>query len=79
MVILLKWVDRCSDLWVCDVAGGAGGWAQCCVLGAGVGRSGCVGVVRGAGRRGSLACGWLNVRSPVLLDLYSRFRILDLF
>jgi len=27
-------------------AGGAGGRAPCCVLGAGVGRRGCVGVVR---------------------------------
>jgi len=39
-----------------------------------VGRRGCVGVVRGAGRRGSVACvGWLNVRSSALLDLYLRF------
>jgi len=38
--------DRCSGLWVWDAAGGAGGRAPCCVLGAGVGRRGCVGVVR---------------------------------
>ena len=42
-----------TGLWVLD----AGGWAPYCVLGAGVERRGCVGVVRGAGRRGSVACG----------------------
>ena len=42
-----------TGLWVLD----AGGWAPYCVLGAGVERRRCVGVVRGAGRRGSVACG----------------------
>jgi len=60
--------------WVWDAAGGAGGWTPYCVLGAAVERRGCVGVVLGAGRRGSVACvGWLNVRSSALLDLYLRF------
>jgi len=46
-----------TGLWVRDAAGRAGGLAPYCVLGAAVGRRGCVGVVRGTGRRGSVACG----------------------
>jgi len=38
-----------------------------------------VGVVRGAGRRGSVACGVAQRAKPVLLDLYLRFCILDVF
>jgi len=63
-----------TGLWVWDAAGGAGACAPYCVVGAGVERRRFVGVVRGAGRRGSVACvEWINVRSSALLDLYLRF------
>ena len=35
----------------------AGGWAPYCVLGVAVERRGCVGIVHGAGCRGSVTCG----------------------
>jgi len=40
-------------------------------------RRGCVGIVRGAGRRGSVACGVAQCLHLGLLDLYLRFCILD--
>jgi len=48
---------RTTGLCVWDDAAEAGGWAPYCVLGAAVERRGCVGIVRGAGRRRSAACG----------------------
>ena len=54
MVFVCRPCSRCSGsvdrsvrypttgLWVWDAAGGAGGWASYCVLGAGVGRRGCL-------------------------------------
>jgi len=47
-----------------NAAGGAGGWAPCCVLGVAVGGRGCVGVVRRAGRRGSVACALAQRAQP---------------
>jgi len=55
--------------------GGAGGRAPCCVLGAGVG--GASVLCAGPAAEALLRVGWLNVRSPVLLDLYLRSCILD--
>jgi len=46
-----------TGLCVWDAAAEAGGWAPYCVLGAAVERRGCVGIVRGAGRRDFVACG----------------------
>ena len=48
---------RTTGLCVWDAAAEAGEWAPYCVLGAAVERRGCVGIVRGAGRHGSVACG----------------------
>jgi len=48
---------RTTALCVWNAAAEAGAWAPYCVLGAAVERRGCVGIVRGAGRGGSVACG----------------------
>ena len=73
-----------TGLWVWDAAGGAGACAPYCVVGAGVECRGCVGVVRGSGRRaGSVACGLaqrahLRAFRLVFTFLYFRCR-LDVF
>ena len=46
-----------TGLCVWDAAAEAGEWAPYCVLDAALERRGCVSIVRGAGRRGSVACG----------------------
>ena len=48
---------RTTGLCVWDAAAEAGWWAPYCVLGVAVERRGCVGIVRGAGRCGSVKCG----------------------
>ena len=54
---------RTTGLCVWDAAAEAGAWAPYCVLGAAVERRRCVGIVRGAGRRGSVACGLAHIIS----------------
>jgi len=54
---------RTTSLCVWDAAAEAGALAPYCVLGAAVERWRCVGIVRGAGRRGSVACGLAHIIS----------------
>jgi len=75
--ILLKWDDRCSGLWVWDAAGGAGGGRRAAFLVWPWGVGGVSVFCAGPAAVALLRVGWLNVRSPVLLDLYLRFCILD--
>ena len=66
-----------TGLCVWDAAAEAGRWAPYCILGAAVERRGFVGIVPGAGRRGSVACGVSQCAHLGALDLYLRFCILD--